>query len=76
MNKKDFDKLVESMKEGGILLSRVSSKRLDELIAIHEFLVQKTLPLCDGDPEINKEYVDVLVSLKELKLIRGNLDST
>ena len=69
MNNKDFDELKESVKEGGKLLM-VSDDKLKELIAVYEFLVQATLPLESGDVEINKEYMDVLSALKELKQLR------
>ena len=73
MNNKDFDKPVASVKEGGKML-RISDDVLNELIAVYGFLVQKTLPLNGGDVEINKEYIQVLSALEELKILRKQND--
>lgn len=51
-------------------MDNISKKRLGELIAIHGFLVLKTLPVTGGDVEINREYVDTLSALEELRMRR------
>lgn len=53
----------------------ISDDRLEELIAVYGFLVQKTLPLDGGDVEINREYMNVLASLKELQSLQKREDN-
>lgn len=72
MKAKDFEELKESVKEGAGLL-KVSDDRLEELIAVYGFLVQKTLPLDGGDVEINREYMDALKAFEELQSLRKEL---
>ena len=48
----------------------ITDERLQELIAVNELLVQMTLPLEDGDVELNQEYMDVLDALQELQTLR------
>ena len=48
----------------------IPDKRLDELLAIWELLVQKTLPLVGEEVDLNKEYMDAVSCFKELKELR------
>ena len=49
---------------------KVTDERLEELIAIWEFLVQKTLPLVGEEVDLNKEYMDAVSVFKELQSLR------
>ena len=48
----------------------ITDERLQELIALLEFLVQKTLPLTPEDMPLNREYMDILDALQELQTLR------
>ena len=69
----DQDYLKQQRKSGSMGI--VSDDKLKELVVVYEFLVQKTLPLKGEDAEINKEYMDVLASLRELQVLRVRVAS-